>query len=180
MKNWQKPYKHGLLVIWPPKEVSIIVNKLKSQYDPLACSYIKAHLTLTQPFLKEPTPSVLKTIEKTLSEFPTFTIDFGPIEVFKNSTVIKYSIKPAKKILTLREKLHQKGYFNLSLPFTEGFIPHMTISEFGVKDLISARKLAQKLNQENDRGSFICNEIAYVRPDDKFYFKTIKKFKLKK
>jgi 2'-5' RNA ligase len=179
MKNWQKPYKHGLFVIWPPKKVSTAVNKLKSRYDPLSCSYIEAHVTLTQPFLKEPAPSVLKAIEKVIGEFPAFTINFGPIDVFENSTVIKYNIQPAKNILALREKLHQEGYFDLSLPFTEGFIPHMTISESGIKDKISARELAQKLNKENDGGSFICEEVAYVRPDDKFHFETMKKFQLK-
>ena len=178
MEDWKKSYIFGTLVICPPKKVCSIVDALREKYDPLSQAIMGAHITLTQPFLKEPTPQVWKEINKILSEFEIFPITYGPIETFPSSSVIKFKIQQQNQILSLRNKLHQTGYFNLELPFTEGFIAHMTISELVQRKPSAAKELANQLNKDYDEGSFICKEISYIRPDDDFHFQIKKVFQI--
>jgi len=66
------------------------------------------------------------------------------------------------------------------LPFTEGFIPHVTISEFGCGSTEEAEGLAKTLNKGKNKGTFLCKKISYVKPDEEFNFETKRTLKLKK
>ena len=180
MDDWKLKYKHGMLLIWPPTKVRNLVNKLRSKYDPSSQKICEAHITLTQPFLEKPNAFAWKIVNKTLREFPKFKIFFGPIETFKSTSVIKFRIKPQKTLSKLRANLHKTGLFDLSLPFTKGFIAHMTISEFGINDPKKAREIAKDLNKKIDEGSFICNNISYIRPNKAFHFTIQKSLSFKK
>ena len=52
-QDWQKLYQFGTIVIWPPDEVRVVVNKQREKNDPLSQSYCEAHISVTQPLLKE-------------------------------------------------------------------------------------------------------------------------------
>jgi 2'-5' RNA ligase len=179
MEDWRLQFKHGALVIWPPFEVRKEVNTLRRKYDPLSHAIVEAHITVTQPFLKKPNKSTWEEIHKILRKFPTLEIFFGPIDNFKNTSIMKFQIKPKKKLLTLRKVLHETGFFNLDLPFTESFIPHMTISEFDSRDQKETKKIVKALNRSSTKGSFLCSELKYAQPDDKFKFHIKKTLPLK-
>ncbi len=50
-QDWQKPYQHGMMVIWPPAAVRKTVNQQRESLDPLSASYCEAHISLTQPLI---------------------------------------------------------------------------------------------------------------------------------
>jgi 2'-5' RNA ligase len=179
MGDWRDIVRPGTLLIWPPEPLRTRVNTLRRTYNPEAQKNCDGHITLTQRFLIPPNKAAFQTIEAIAATTSAFSIHFGPIERFGTSVVVKFDIGPKPIILALRERLHATGLFNLRLPFTEGFIPHMTVSEFGLKTPKAAAKVVQKLNETVEMGTFPCVEFAYARPDGFSHFHTVRTFPLR-
>lgn len=176
-QDWQKPYQFGTIVIWPQDEVRVFVNKQRETYDPLSHSYCEAHISVTQPLLKELSGNEWDQVLSVLEGCESFLIDFGLLSSFLPYPCIWYEIEPRERVLELRHALHQTGFFNLDLPHTEGFIPHMTIAE-GYSGPTVDNNLLKQLQNESRQGSFLCKELAYIVPDEEFHFTVAKTFSL--
>lgn len=172
--TWGKRFKPGLFIIQPPEDVSSIVNVQRKMYDPLSQSYIGAHITVTQPFLKEPSTSEWDHLVGILKEFLPFEIHYGPLKSFLPYPCIWYEIQPAVQILKIRSALHQTGLFNLQEGYIEDFIPHMTITE-GQSGPEVTTALLKKLQKESPPGSFLCEELTLSLPDQDFHFSPTRK-----
>jgi len=175
--DWQKVYEHGTFVILPPVDIRMIVNKLRDQYDPISQSYCETHITLTQPLLNPITELDWNRLKSISSGFKPFEIRYGPLNTFLPYPCIYYEIQPAEKILEIRNAIHETGLFNLRLPHTEGFIPHMTITE-GYYDAGETKSIFDKLRNETSGGSFMCSEITFISPDVNFHFEVKRIVKL--
>ncbi len=169
-KDWQKQFQFGTIVIWPPDEIRDFVNKQREINDPLSQSYCDAHISVTQPLLKELSENEWGQILSVVGSFRSFQIDFGPLNSFLPYPCIWYEIEPQERVLEIRQALHRSGFFNLTLPHTEGFIPHMTITE-GLSGSVVDESLLQRLQNESRQGSFLCLGLAYIIPDQQFCFK---------
>lgn len=172
MENWPTwgvRFKPGLFIIQPPEDVSSIVNAQRKMYDPLSHTYIGAHITVTQPFLREPIASEWDLLAGILEEFLPFEIHYGPIKSFLPYPCIWHEVQPAEQILKIRGALHQTGLFNLKDGYIEDFIPHMTITEGQSGPEVNNDLLAQ-LQDESQPGSFLCEELTRSVPDQDFHF----------
>ncbi len=176
-EEWQKVYQHGIMVIWPPDEIRKIINAKREAYDPVSASFCGAHITLTQPLLNTLSDAEWGNIQDILGRFPPFEIQYGPTKSFLPYPCIWHEIQPEEKILDLRHALHQTGYFNLSLEHTDDFIPHMTITE-GLSGPPVDEELLTILQEQSSQGSFICQDAAYIVPDESFYFGVVKRLAL--
>ena len=177
--EWQKPYAHGTLVIWPPDAVREVVNRLRQQYDPVSQSICEAHITLTQPFLRQPSSNEWDELREVVSRFDSFEIQYGPINSFLPYPCIWFEIHPSERVLEIRQALHETGLFNLDLPHTDDLIPHMTITE-GQSHIEVTYELFAKLRNEISGGSFIGSDIAYIVPDLGFHFEVQRRLPLRK
>ena len=54
------------------------------------------------------------------------------------------------------------------------------MSLFGGSSIQESEELARNLNQKHNNGSFICDNVSYVRPDEEFQFEVKKTLKLGK
>ena len=178
MGDWRDDYRAGTSVIWPKGEAEMEANRLREVHDPESQRICPAHITLTQPFLRTPDGDDLLRVAATLSQGEPFSLKVGPVEPFGTSSVLKFDVEPKSILESLRAKLHETGLFNLNLPFTDGFIPHMTISEHGLASGEEARRLAAEMNQRIRRFEFECTEVAYIRPNEAFEFSEIRLFPL--
>ena len=178
MDDWKSAFTHGTLVILPDAKTSNMVNRLRQKHDPSSQKICDAHITLTQPFLNEPDDNAWQKIHDIINQFETFDILFGSIDTFENTPILKFHIEPKEALVSLRNYLHETELFNLSLPFTKDFIPHMTISESGISTPREAIQLAEELNKTISTGSFQCNEISYMRPNNEFHFELQKALSL--
>ncbi|MFW6075360.1 MAG: 2'-5' RNA ligase family protein [Chloroflexota bacterium] len=170
-------YRFGTFVLWPPDGVRSQVNPLRAQYDPASQAACEAHITLTQPFSVEPDAAIWERIRHVARLHAPFTVRYGPVNSFLPYPCIYLEIEPAERILQLREDLHALGVFNLDLPHTEGFIPHMSITD-GSPDVRETEQILNRLSEDAPSGSFRCTEITYIRPDDSFQFSVIRTFPL--
>ena len=168
-QRWQLPVQHGTLAIWPEDGVRRYVNTFRAEHDPASQKTCEAHMTLTQPFTSTPSPRAWRKISDVLMEFNEFRVDYGPVRSFLPAPVIWLQIEPRKTIAALREALHDTGLFDLTLPHTDDFVAHMTITE-GLSSGDVDEALLSRLRSEIKSGSFACRDIAYLRPDANFRF----------
>jgi len=168
-EDWQKPYQFGTLVIWPPDEIREIVNSQRERIDPVSQSYCETHISVTQPLCRWLEAEEWDRLGVLLASFDSFLIEYGPLNTFLPYPCIWYEIKPVNRVLELRNSLHQTGYFNLEMKHPQNFIPHITITE-GLSGLEVDKDLFQTLQQESGKGSFQCEELAYIVPDQDFRF----------
>jgi 2'-5' RNA ligase len=180
--DWQKTYEHGTFVIWPPDAIRAEINPLRARYSPIAHSLCETHITLTQPLLR-PLDTVDKArLEVIVASFQSVTIRYGPLRTWSGGRIIYFAIEPQETILALRQALHRTGLFNLDLPFTEGFVPHMTVQEGYAEgtpgaDAVEPEQGMAVYNALNDTlpgGTFLCPEIAYIVPDSRFHFDVVR------
>ena len=80
--EWQKSYAHGVVLIWPPDDVRSRINPLRATYDPVSQSYCDAHVSLTPPFLKQPSKQGWQAIERALAGHAPLDIVYGPVNSF--------------------------------------------------------------------------------------------------
>lgn len=175
----QRNYAHGTLVIWPPDAVREPVNQLRQRYDPASQAICDAHITLTQPFLTKPDEQDWQGIEAVLARFNPFALGYGPLNSFLPYPCVYLEIEPRETIMRLRSALHETGLFNLSLPFSDdSFIPHMSITD-GSPDEGQTRSIIAALAVDEPRGHFLCDRIAYIRPDAAFHFEVARELPLR-
>jgi 2'-5' RNA ligase len=175
--EWQLNYLPGLFVIWPPHAVREAVNRLRAAYDPVSQLTIEAHITLSQPFLSMPKDKEWALLAQIVAGFEPFEIRYGPVDTFFPNPVIYLAIQPQESVLALRQALHDTGLFNLTLPYTEGFVPHMTITE-GRSQRPMDKQLLAEIQTRAPSGTFLLSEIAHVVPDKHFQFETKKSLRL--
>lgn len=175
--DWQRNYLPGLFVIWPPDALREAVNRLRAAYDPVSQLTIEAHITLSQPFLSMPTEKEWAVLAQIVAGFKPFEIRYGPVDTFFPSPVIYLAIQPQESVLALRQALHDTGLFNLTLPFTEGFVPHMTITEGRSQRPVDEQALAE-IRAQAPSGTFLLSEIAHVVPDKHFHLESKKRLRL--
>lgn len=163
------PYRHGALAIWPPQAVRDDINKWRERLDPISHRYAEAHITLTQPFREPVNKNVIRRVREVLATEGPFEIEYGPLRSFLPSPVLWLDVQPSDRLLQLRRKLHAIGVFDLSLPHTDDFVPHMTVTE-GLSGPPVDGELLRILEPKIANGSFTCSGIVFIRPNDGFRF----------
>jgi 2'-5' RNA ligase len=167
--DWQKSFRHGTFVIQPPAGVRGTVDRLRAECDPTSHSYFGTHITLTQPFVRQPRKDDWTRMVQVAAGFDAFRIEYGPLHSFLPYPCIWFEVRPRERVLEIREAFHAVGLFNLGLPHTDDFIPHMTITE-GRSDRKVDESLLAELRDRSTEGSFLCTEVAYIIPDSRFHF----------
>jgi len=150
MGHWKEDYKFGTIVIWPSDEVRKHVNPLRERYDPRSHAICETHVTVTQPFLAPPKENEWDKLLSIVSGFETFELRYGPLNHFLPYPCIYYEIHPVDYFLEIRGALHETGLFNLSLPYTDGFVPHMSITD-GMPDAETTESIFQELQTDVKR-----------------------------
>ena len=165
----RKNFRYGTLVIMPPAQVRSMVDQLHAEYDPASHAWYGAHITLTQPFVRQPREDDWARLAQVTARFDALRIEYGPLRSFLPYPCIWFEIRPKDRVLTLRRTLHDVGLFNLGLPHTDDFIPHMTITEGRSGPRVDEGLLAT-LRDRCVGGSFLCAGVAYYVPDARFHF----------
>jgi 2'-5' RNA ligase len=176
--TWMKSYRFGTLVFHPNKILTQHVHALREKYDFLAAATSKPHITITQPFLNEPTADDLQKIEALLKSLENFEITIGPAITSPNKRLMWLDVSNKEAVLNVRESLHQTNLFDLDLPLTKGFIPHMTISEEGREPQENFVKI-NEVNKTTKPFTVSFDKVTWIVPDDEFVFQNKQDFFLR-
>ena len=176
-EQWQREYRLGLILILPPDAIGKQVNALRQEHDPKSASICEAHISLSEPLTKEFSPEVEREVRDALSTVEPFEIRYGPLRTFDPYPGVAYKIEPEDRFFQLRSTLHRTSAFEGSQFKRKDIPPHMTIAEF-VPDMQASEALRERLQGNVPEGSFPCDKLTLIIPDDGFRFRRILELEL--
>lgn len=175
-EKWQLEYKYGLILILPTEPIFSIVNELRTKYDFRSQSYCDAHISLSLPIPRPLTEVDWEELVKIASSIKPFEIHYGKLKDFPPYPGVVFSIEPQTKIDTVRKKIENASIFKNAIPRRFPYKAHMTIAEFiSVED---TKEILNELENKTPTGSFLCEYLVYIVPDDKMHFEVIRQLKL--
>jgi len=167
-EDWQRDYRLGLILIMPPEEVARQINPLRAKYDPHAFAICPTHVPLSDPLQREMTPETENEIRRILCSIQPFTLYFDDLYASPDYSGVIYPIRPKEPIDALKIALNTASVFGGETYYRRSIPPHMTIAEFiSIEDGL---KLCAQLKNSAPRGSFVCDRLEFVVPNDNFHF----------
>jgi len=166
--DWQKAYRFGIILIFPPDPPAGEVNRLRESYDPRGQSYCAAHISLTVPLPRPVDDFHLEELKMLASGFSPFTIHYGPLSNYLPAPGVVLAIEPKDILSSLVTTLESASVFENAAPRPYPFSPHLTISEF--IDVERTNELMRELQEKTPEGDFIRDFVSYAVPDETFHF----------
>lgn len=167
--DWQRPYRLGVLLVLPPGPVRREIDALRARYDPRSHAFAEAHVSLTVPFRKEPDDGLWGELVRVAAGFAPFTIRYGPLVPFLPRPGAALAIEPRDELDRLRRALEACEVFEGAAPRPRPFWPHLTIAEFVSVD--ATKDLVRQIGGGRaPAGSFVCDHLSYLVPDENFHF----------
>ena len=175
-EGWQRDYRLGVLLIIPPEEVRRRIDPLRARHDPRSHAICPTHISVSSPLQHEMTPEVAGEIAAALSPIGPFTLHFSRLHASPDRGSVAYPIRPLESIEALRTALHATSAFAGQVHGRRHIPPHMTIAEsISVQDSL---ELCAQLQDTAPSGSFLCDRLEYMVPDEAFRFRRLGTFPL--
>ena len=177
-EEWQRDYRLGLILIMPPKDVSQQIDALRKKYDPYAFAICPTHISISDPLLHKLTLEKEKEIEEILSTIEPFVLHYDKPCASAEYAGVTCPITPQESIDILKDALHIAAVFNGKVYRRRDIPAHMTIAEFiSIEDGL---KLCGELQATAPSGSFLCDRLEFIVPDQDFHFQRVRTFFLGK
>ena len=167
-EDWQHDYRLGLILIMPPEEVARQIDPLRAKHDPRAYAICPTHISLSDPLRRELTPELEEEIRGILAGIEPFTLYYDRPHASTKHAGVAYPITPQEPIDALKEALHVAAVFEGEVYRRRHIPAHMTIAEFiSIEDGL---KLCAELQDSAPSGSFLCDRLEFIVPDEDFHF----------
>lgn len=173
-EDWQRDYRYGVILILPPKGLSEPINKLRAKYDPQSAAICPAHISVSDPLKGELTNEVREDIKGLLRDVKPFELSFGKPQASPNRPGVAYPILSQGPIDALKNSIHQLAIFGATAYQRRHIPAHMTIAEFITIE--EGLKIAEELHDVAPSGSFLCNRLELMIPDEQFRFQRVETF----
>lgn len=177
-QNWQRDYRYGVILILPPVEVSDPINELRARYDPRSAAISPAHISVSDPLQGKMTNEFSEEIRGILSRIKPFTLHYDKPHASTKRPGVAYPILPQEPIDELKEKLHKATVFGNNVYQRRNIPAHLTIAEF--ISIEEGLKIAEELQPTAPSGSFLCDRLELMIPDEQFCFRQAETFLLGK
>jgi 2'-5' RNA ligase len=172
--DWQADVGYGGLVIEPPPEIARVLDPIRQRLDPVAAAVLGPHITLTPGFIGAPSESDEKKLAAILGSIEPMTLKLGLPTQFSGSAVVYLTVEPRAEIDRLRMALMATGLFRLDEPYTDDFVPHLTLSV--AADAVDAALLAPV--PQPAAMIFCCESVAWFVADRANHFTIRRTFAL--
>jgi 2'-5' RNA ligase len=125
-------FRHGALVLRLDGPESAQIARARAQFDPGSAALIGPHVTMTPPFAEAPSAAALDRLRAIAVARLPVTLVTGGAGRFPGSDVVYLRAEPPDPLVRLHAELLATGLFAAYPWAGEAFVPHVTISEFGV------------------------------------------------
>lgn len=177
-EDWQRDYRLGLILIVPPEAVSQPIDALRAQYDPYAAAICPAHISISDPLLRELSPEYEREIEEILSQIEPFVLHYHKLYAATEYAGVVHPITPQQPIDDLKAALHSAQVFGGKVYHRRNIPAHMTIAEF--ISIEEGLKLCAALQETAPTGAFLCDRLEFIVPNQDFHFQRVRTFLLGK
>jgi 2'-5' RNA ligase len=166
--EWQRAYRFGVILIFPPQPLRAQVNALRARHDPESQATCDAHISLTVPLPREPADRDWEELAAVVAAITPPTIRYGPATTSLPHAGVVLAIEPQAELDRLRAALESCAAFAGATPRRYPFWAHMTIAEFITVERSIA--LAAELIDVAPSGSFRCDAVSHAVPNADFHF----------
>lgn len=164
---WQREYRFGVLLIYPPDPPLLQVNALRARYDPRSQSVCDAHISLTIPLPRPLTEDHWAELESTAAGIAPISVHYGPLMNYLPHPGVCLAIEPQAELDKLRAALEAASAFTGAPARRHPFSAHMTIAELISEDETEA--LMVGLKDIAPQGTFVCTGVSYAVPDSNMH-----------
>lgn len=173
-EDWQRDYQFGLLLIMPPQVIAEKVDLLRAKCDPRSSAICPAHISVSDPLRREMTADLRDEICSLLSRVEPFQLHFDKPLASAERAGIACAIWPQEPIDALKKTLHSAAIFDGQVYQRRDIPAHMTIAEFiSIEESLS---LCAQIQSVAPRGSFLCDRLEFVVPNERFQFQRVESF----
>ena len=165
---WQREYRYGVILIYPPEPLRSTVNALRARHDPRSQAACDAHVSLTLPLAREPGEADWRQLQGIAARARPVTVRYGPLRHYLPHPGVCLTIEPQRELDQLRAALESADIFGGCPPRKFPFSAHMTIAEFISVD--ETTQLMAQIGASVPRGEFLCTALSYAVPDSTFRF----------
>ena len=123
------------------------------------------------------TPAFTDEIQTILGGIEPFTLYYDQPHASPDHAGVAYPITPQEPIDELKDSLHQASVFDGEAYQRRDVPAHMTIAEFITID--DSLKLCSELQATAPSGSFLCDRLEFIVPDESFRFQRARIFYLR-
>jgi len=177
-QDWQLDYRYGVILILPPDDLARPINELRAKYDPQSAAICPAHISVSDPLQAEMTDRFRKEIVNILQNIEPFELHYDKPQASTKRAGVVYPITPQKPIDTLKEALHKVKIFGNGVSERRHIPAHMTIAEF--VSIEEGLRICAELQDSAPSGSFRCDRLELMIPDEQFCFQRQETFYLGK
>lgn len=170
--SWQQEYRYGAFYLFPPADVTQVVNELRERYDPVSAAICGAHVTLSEPLSATFTDSQHDELSEILARVSAFDVHFGPLTSLGTHPGVVFALRPVPQLDALRTAIHSATFFAHRREHPRAqHAAHMTVAEFISPG--ESQKLLAALRDAAPSGRFRCDRVTYAVPDASFLFQPV-------
>ncbi len=174
--EWMHDYAHGALVLLPPRDVGAACDELRARHDPRSAAICQSHVTLSEPLPRPLTDGDADELSGALARLEPFDLTYGPLRGYRPIPGIALEITPEASFRALRDAVHATALFDGVTLTRDHVPPHLTIAEFVTLD--EGDRLVDALAATAPRGTFRCDQVTLVTPDEAFHFRPARSFSI--
>jgi hypothetical protein len=165
---WQHDYRFGVILVMPPPHVASPIDALRQAYDQKSHAICTAHISVSDPLRRQMSDDAQEEIQALLRTVEPFEVHYDRPVASPERSGVAYPVSPQDRFDELKRVIHQASVFE-GLAYSRREIPaHMTIAEFlTIEDSL---RICADLVGAAPRGSFWCDRLEHVVPDDTFRF----------
>jgi 2'-5' RNA ligase len=152
-------FRHGALVLLLDGPEWASIAHARALFDPGSAALIGSHITMTPPFVEVPSATALDRLRAIVAARLPTTLLIGGAARFPGSDVVYLRVEPHGPLARLHTELLTTGLFAAYPWAGQAFVPHVTISEFGV-DPAGAERAASSIPAVR----MVARALVYMAP----------------
>jgi 2'-5' RNA ligase len=166
---WQREYRFGAILIFPPEPLLSQVNALRQVHDPRSHGVCEAHVSLTVPLPGPMTRTQWRELESAAATIAPFRVHCGPLRNYLPAAPgVCLTVQPEEALTHVVRTIEATTAFADAPARRYPFSPHMTIAEFISRE--ETERLMVELDPVAPAGTFTCTGLSYAVPDGRFHF----------
>ncbi len=166
--EWQREYRYGIWLIYPPEPHLSAITALRERYAWAQSCECDAHISLSVPLPRPINASDVAELQAALRTVPPFTVTYGPLVRRPAHRGVVLEISPQDTLRALLETVEATSAFERAAPRPYPYWAHMTIAEMVTWEQTYA--IIEELKDLPLQGDFELTYLSYAVPDERFCF----------
>jgi hypothetical protein len=167
-ESWQRDYRFGVILVMPPPDVASSIDALRQTHDPKSHAILSAHISVSDPLPRELEHDDREQLQELLRAVEPFEVRCGMPIASAQHPGVACPIGPQERFHELKRVVHDASIFRGFVHSRREIPAHMTVAEFVTID--ESFRIAAELADTLLGGSFWCDRLEYIVPDQAFRF----------